>query len=232
MQELWLECIKTVNLPYSLLFAITLFYWLLYIVGALGSDFLDFMDFDTDADLDGDMDPDMDVGHHGGILASTMKFMHAGEVPATIIASCLNISMWAFSILLNHYLENTNVLLAAGLFFPILLAGMLMTRVSLAPFVPLLKKAFDESGDVVEVIGKLCTVTSLEVTSKYGQAELPLEGSPLLLHVKIQSGDPLKKGEEAVIFGHDKKEDVYLITRYEESSAKLDLAEDDAPSQK
>ena len=71
MQELWLECIKAVNLPYSILFGATLTYWILYLVGALGSDFLDFMDFDTDVDVDPDVDVDADI------IATACPLCHA-----------------------------------------------------------------------------------------------------------------------------------------------------------
>src|SRR5690606_26055511 len=111
--------------------------------------------------------------------------------------------MWAFSILFNFYTGNTSVLLALGLFLPIFAGGVVTTKLVLKPFVPLLKTAFEEKSDVIAVIGQLCVVTSLVVTDRHGQAEVPLKGAPLLLNVKTRGDAPLKKGDEAVVISRE-----------------------------
>ncbi|MCF6284264.1 MAG: hypothetical protein L3K26_03635 [Candidatus Hydrogenedentes bacterium] len=215
MLELFHESIRVVNLPYTILFGLSAFYWVLYLVGVLGADLLDF-DVDFDTDVDGNVDLDVDGGLDGGgsVLGAMMRFVHAAEVPVTVVASVLSVSMWAFSILTNHYLSNTSLLMALALAVPIVIGGVLATKIVLMPFVPLLKRAFDESSDVIHVIGQLCVVCSLEVSEKHGQAEVPLKGAPLLLSVKTRDGVVLKKGDEAVVFA---KEDdgTYIIAPFE-----------------
>ena len=215
MYELYQECIRIVNLPYTVLFLLTLSYWVLYIVGVLGSDFLDFMDFDMDMDADVDMDADFGVEHSGGALTALMKFVHGGDVPMTVVISTLTMSMWVISILTNYYIKNTSGLIALGLFIPIFICGILITNVALTPFVPILKKAFDESGDSIKIIGKSCVVYSLEVTPKHGQAEIAKKGSPLIINVKTKDGDVLKKGDEAVVFEYDEKDGIYMVTKFD-----------------
>ncbi len=224
MIELFHESIRPVNLPYTILFGISLFYWILYLVGVFGSDLLDF-DFDGDLDGDGG-DLDVDGGAEGGgsILGALMKFVYAAEVPVTVVASVLSTAMWAISILSNHYLSNTSVLIAGFLVIPIVVGGFVATKLVLMPFVPLLKKAFDESSDVVHVIGQLCVVSSLEVTEKHGQAEVPLQGSPLLLNVKTRDGVALTKGEEAVVIAKD-DDGVYIVAPFSGSSNKAGTLE-------
>jgi hypothetical protein len=220
MQELLQECIKLVNLPYTALFGLSLLYWILYLAGVLGSDFLDFLGLDFGADVevdaelgvDADLDADLEMGPQGGALAAVMRFVHGGDVPLTVIVSALNMSMWTISLLANYYLKNSSVLIALGLFVPILVLGIITTKLALMPFVPLLKRAFDESGDAIEMLGKPCVVTSIKVTSKYGQAEIPKKGSPLVINVKSKEGETLARGDEAVVYGRDPKDDVYLVT--------------------
>ena len=226
MLELWQEAIKPVNLPYTILFGISMLYWILYIVGVLGSDLLEFMDFDMDLDADAGADLDAGAGHHGGAFVSVMKFLHAGDVPVTVIASALAIFMWAVSILTNFYWNHGSAAIAIGLTIPIAIGGMVLTRFSLMPFVPLLKRAFDESGDSVEILGKLCVVTSIEVTSKYGQAEVPHTGTPLAINVKTEEGVILKKGDEAVVIDQDRADDIYIVTKFEDPSGVNSLEED------
>jgi len=211
MLELFHESIKVVNLPYTILFGAMLTYWSLYVVGALGSDFLDFMELDMGG---GDGDLDVDVDASGGALASVMRFVHGGDVPMTIILSTQSISMWVLSILANYYLENDSVPVAFGLFFPIFLISLIVTSFSLAPLVPILKRAFDETGDRIEVIGQICVVSSLEVTPKYGQAEISRQGSPLAINVKTKEGETLTKGDEAVVFARDDNDETYVVTKY------------------
>jgi hypothetical protein len=221
MIELFQESIRIVNLPYTILFGLSVFYWMLYLVGVFGSDLLDF-DFDMDTDMDADVDVDVDVdvdggvdgGSGGSILGALMRFVYAAEIPVTVVASVLSMAMWAFSVLSNHYLSNTSLLIALALSIPIVVGGVIATKVILMPFVPLLKKAFDESSDIVHVIGQLCVVCSLEVSERHGQAEVPLKGSPLLLNVKTREGITMKKGDEAVVFAKD-DDGTYIIAPFE-----------------
>ena len=122
--------------------------------------------------------------------------------------------MWVASILSNHVLNNNSIGVALALLLPILLCGMIFTRIGLSPFLPLLRNAFDESGDVTEIIGKLCTVISLEANSTYGQVEIAMQGSPLTLNIKTRDGEVLKKGDEDVVFDRDSDNETYIVTRF------------------
>ncbi len=215
MQEFLLETVKLVNLPYTLLFGSTMIYWVLYILGAVGADLLDF-DFDLDTDVDGDADIDLDGDLHsgGGMLVTVLKFLHVGDAPLTVVASVMSLGMWATSVMTNFYLNNSSVKIALALAIPIFIAGALCTRIGLKPFLPLLKTAFDETGDVVKIIGKMGTVVSMEVDSKYGQVEIAMKGSPITLNVRTRGDEVLKKGDEAVFFDRDADDDTYIVARF------------------
>jgi hypothetical protein len=240
MQELITECLKLVNFPYTLMFGLAMLYWILYVVGAVGSDLFDFdMDMDTDVDAhvhggidaDGHVhhgDMDGDVHHGGGLLTTVMKFLHVGDVPVTVVATMMSMGMWIASVLSNYYMNNSSLGIALGLFIPIVVVGIIFTRIGLHPFLPFLKNAFDESGDVVEIIGQLGTVASLEANSKYGQLEIAMKGSPITLNVKTRDGEVLKKGDEAVVFDRDEDGETYLIMKFNMKSQEKSRSTEDA----
>lgn len=211
MIELFYESIRLVNLPYTIFFLCAVLYWALYLIGVLGHDVLDFQ---SDVDVDGGTDVGGDAGAHGHGIGALFDFVYAADVPVTVIASVLSFCMWAISILVNYYTGNTSMLLAAGLALPVFAGGLVATKVVLKPFVPLLKVAFDQSSDVIHVIGQLCKVTSLEASPRHGQAEVPLKGAPLQLNVRTRAGVTLKKGDEAVVIARD-DDGTYIIAAFD-----------------
>ena len=217
MMTLLHEAFSLVNLPYTVLLILMFLYWALYLLGTFGSETLDFLnlDFDLDADVDVDADLDADAevttGGHGGLLSGAFHFLHVGQVPVTIIFSVLILAMWTASILANHFLQNTSVLVALALLVPIVMVGLMVTKSIIMPLAPALQQLFDQSGDKVEIMGKTCVVTSSHATPEFGQAEFADGGTSILLNVKTRDGVTLTKGEEAVVFDHDQEKDVYLI---------------------
>jgi len=60
-------------------------------------------------------------------------------------------------------------------------------------------------------VGKICTIKTPSVSTKSGQAEVALEGGPLLLIVRGKEENKLGKGDEAVIVGYDEAANVYDV---------------------
>ena len=225
--ELINAAFELVNLPYTILMIMVTGYWGLYMLGAVGSEALDFvgLDFDADVDVDTDVDADVDadVSTHGSGAGWTtfLRIMHIGELPVMLILSLLIFFMWIGALLTNSLLGVTAIWLAGLLFFPNLVIGLMLTKAVLEPFVPYLKQVFDQTGDTIEIVGKICTITSLEATPEYGQAELPQKGAPLVLKVRTRDGVTLRKGEEAIVYEQDTDANTYLV-------AKLDIGETSA----
>ena len=247
---------SAVNLPYTILLIVVVGYWVLYLIGALGSDVLHFhadADVDVPADLhvdvpadlhvdvpadmhvdvptdmhvdmpadmhvDGDVNVDTDMhvsaegGGHG--VAEVLHFFHVGELPVVLIFSLLVLFMWLLSMVANEAMHNTRVWVAGLLFFPIFVVGLMFTKAILTPFAPYLKQMFDQSSDIVVIIGKICTISSLEVTPEYGQAELPQPGAPMVLNVKTRDGTTLRKGEEAIVYEYEEETNTYLVAKFD-----------------
>ncbi len=217
MWELLTESIKTVNLPFTILLGLTVLYWVLYLLGALGSDVLDFIGLDLDGDVDADMD--VSAGSSGSLLAGFLHFFYVGELPVVMIFSVLILSMWTLSMVVNRLLHNASVWVAMLLFIPILLGGLVITKSMIMPLAPWLKKIFDQTSDRIEVVGKTCTICSAEATPDYGQAELTTEGAPLLLNVKTKEGLTLTRGDEAIVYEYDKAQNTYLVAKFDIDAA-------------
>lgn len=210
MIELFQESIRAVNLPYTCFFGLALLYWVVYLSGIVGSD---WSDLSSGADGAGDGLGE-GLGEGGGLFNGVMNFVHAADVPMTVILSVLSFVMWATAVLFNYYTGNTSVPLSLALSLPFFAGGVVATRFILRPFVPILKSAFDESSDEVEVIGQVCVITSLEATEKHGQAELHQEGAPLLLTVHTRGDVVLHKGDEAVVVSAGEN-GVYIVAPFE-----------------
>lgn len=216
MMDLLRESLSSVNLPYSILFGLMIVYWMLYIVGAVSSDMLDFdldLDVDTHADLDIDVDGDLTVD--GSFMNGLLHFFYVGEFPVFIILSVLITSCWSTSVLVTHYLSLEHFFWFLALVIPNIILGLFVTKTLLMPFAPLLKKAFDQSGDKVEIIGRACEIISPEASPKGGRAEMRTKGAPVILNVKTTDDLILKKGDEALTFDYDKGTETYLITKLE-----------------
>ena len=226
MLEVLRESVSLVNLPYTFLLGLVILYWVLYLLGALGSEALDFAGLDVDADVDLDVDADADVDvdvdvHAGGeglsgVLSSVLNFMYIGQVPVIVVLSVFILSMWLLSMATNHFLgDHSSIWIALLLAIPFLLVGLIITKLALMPFAPLLKSVFADQSEKVRVIGKTCRITSLHATPKYGQAELVREGEPIVFNVKTREGVTLEKGAEAVVFDQDKASNAYLIAPFD-----------------
>lgn len=213
MIELLQESFRLVNLPYTLFFGLALLYWVSYLLGIVGADLGD-IGSGADGAADGLGEGVGDGAAGGGIFSGVLSFVYAADVPMTIIVSVLSFVMWATAVLFNFYTGNTSFVLSMALSLPFFAGGVVATRLIIRPFVPILKSAFDESSDEVLVLGQVCVISSLEVTQRHGQAELPQAGSPLVLNVQTRDGVVLKKGDEAVVVSEGPN-GTYIVAPYE-----------------
>ena len=125
---LWNEAIAGVNLPATCLFGAILCFWFLNIVGALGTELLDFL-------------IPMDVGAFdfpllsGDSLTGIFDFFYIGKVPLVILISVFGFVLWPICTLSNFYLNPEKTW---GLGLLILALGSLVSlfamKASLLPF--------------------------------------------------------------------------------------------------
>ncbi|MFZ5830516.1 MAG: hypothetical protein ACOY3P_10525 [Planctomycetota bacterium] len=220
MLEVFQTAVALPTLPYTILLVLVLLYWLLFLVGAAGADLLDGVDLDVDADVDVDADADAELASgSAGWLAPLLQFFFVGEVPLTVIFSILIIAMWTMAMIVNYYLGGTRLWVGLALFPALFFVGLVFTRAVLTPIAPYLKRVLAQEGDKIDLVGKRCTIHSIEATSAYGQAEVPMRGAPLLLNVRTNEGIVLKRGEEAVICRYDETARAYVVTGFDGNAA-------------
>jgi hypothetical protein len=219
-------CFATVNLPYTMLLMAVFGYWILFLAGAVGLDALE-IDFDAGAnqvgemgvtaEAGGDVPADGPGGHAVANWISFLRFFNVGDVPLMIVVSVFALSMWALSILGNHYLNpSLHTWFAMILLVPNLALSLLLTKVLTAPLRHLFRHAQAGIEPPMQLMGRTCIVTTSEVTPKFGQARLDQDGGPpILLNVRCRDGQRLVKGQEAVILEQDATNYAYVIVPFD-----------------
>ncbi len=214
MMEILQAAFLPINVVFTVLLLLVVLYWLLIILGLFDNDIFEIdLDSDVDIDIDADVDADFDGA---GPLRAMLEFFYIGEVPVMIIVSILIMSMWAFSMIVNHYANPAGSMLVA---MPIL-AGNLLFSILICKVITMpLRKVFGvfnkDSNASRKVMGRICTVVTTEISDNLGQAEMSSKGAPILLNVMAQQGCVFHKGDEAVVVENDKEKGVYIIAPVE-----------------
>jgi len=210
MWELFRESILPINLLYTIVLGLTLFYWLTVFLGGLDVDLIDF-DVDVDADIDVDVDADVDASGHGSgfSLGKLLHFFNIGDVPFMLILSFMALFMWAGSVMFNHYYNNDSFLLAFGLFFPLFIVSLFLTKFCSAPFVKLFA-AFDKQQDR-SVIGSVCIVKVSANEHQLGQADVDTDDFHQLINIKTVPGLILNRDDTALILEYNEEGNYYIV---------------------
>jgi hypothetical protein len=219
MLELLEAAFSGVNIVYSMLLILVLIYWCIVILGVLD---LDAFDLDADVDVGGDfdLDGDIDAGVEGTEGAfSWLAFFNVGEVPIMFFVTIVALTMWVVSVQANSVLDKHATgwvadhrgLVAAALAVPNLIFALFLAKFLVLP----VKKMRQRPAQVTKLEGKVCLVTSPEVTDKYGWCETPKEEGSLILNARTQNGEILKKGDAAEVIEHvvGGDEDFYVVTK-------------------
>lgn len=200
MTDFFTRCFDWPTLPMTVGVLICCGYWLLVILGLL--------DLDTfDLDLDIDVEPSF-AGTGIGFLS--LRFLNLGNVPLMLWLSVFTLSGWLISMWIDQ-LPRSDVLadlaVAVGRNCGLaLVATKLLTNPMRGRFDP------QQPNRVEELLGRIGTVASREVTEKHGQVRVDAEAAPLLLNVRSRS-ETLKKNESAVLVDYLPEQRVYLVER-------------------
>ena len=177
---------------------ILLLFWLMALAG-----FVDLEILDIDADIETD-----------GSAGSTSWIQSLGldGVPLTVALTLLDIYAFAFTYLARKYL--------APLFDGLLTAtamGAVIAVLAIIIAIPLsaicikpLRKLFHthEAVGKNELIGTLCTVTTLKVTPTFGQAATD---DGMLLNVRANEPNDIEKGSRVALLEFVKHEDAFTV---------------------
>jgi len=224
MIEFLTAAFAPVNVLFTVLLLVLGLYWVLVILGALDVNLfhIDLSHGGPDLHVDGHFDVGHDVGGHvdgqvdgfePGIGHSILHFFYLGEVPTMLLISIMVLSLWAFSMLGNHYLNpEGEIAMALAIFvgnFAISTVVLKFVALPLRTFYFILNRDYNAPGDVV---GTVCQVVTTHVTrDKIGQAEVPTKGAPLLLNVLAHDEHVFNRGEKALVVERDVAKGTYRI---------------------
>jgi hypothetical protein len=198
---------------YTFLLTIIVLYWLLALFGALD---IEIFDTDLDIDVDADLGPDVNAESVGMVAGFMLKWGLIG-VPVTVVISGLVLISWVIcymAVLLILPWIPTELLKS--------IVGLVLLVVSFALSIPVtawcikpMKGIFVSHSAVKKsaLIGLECEVKTGTVNSKFGQAELQDGGAGMLLGVRCQDDEIIKKGDRVVLVKYDSEEDVYWVTK-------------------
>jgi membrane protein implicated in regulation of membrane protease activity len=196
-------------IPTALLLFVV-FYWIIVILGFLGTDFLDFdLDVDADTDLDVDATASADISW----LNNVLHFFNLGRIPLMIWLSFMVLPLWIICINLNGLLGNGNFLVGLVIFIPSLLVSLFIAKFLTLPFVSFFQK-IDEDSKKKEILGKRGVVTTAASHDSKGMAEINYRGSFLRFYILTQEGVEVKKGDWVLFIQMLDSNGVYLIEPY------------------
>ena len=61
------------------------------------------------------------------------------------------------------------------------------------------------------LVGKVCTVRTGTVTDRFGEALLEDGGAGLVVRVRVETGETLKRGDQVVIVGYDDERQEFTV---------------------
>ncbi len=199
MKELWEQAIQPYNLPLTILLGLVVVFWILTLLGALGTDV--------------DLDTDVSTSDLGDVPAAMLRAVNVGFVPLTIVLSVLVLMMWIASILLNYFFNpGGSILIAVGFFLAAFVLGVIATKAVTQPLVPFMRK-LKEAENAPPVIGEVGVVRSIQLDSSYGQVEVQRpDGAPALLNARLGAdSEPVSRGTAVAIISLDEASGIYLV---------------------
>jgi hypothetical protein len=228
------------SVVYTVLFGTALLYWVFVMVGAARVELLgdgaadgalDGLDGGTEGAAkgvldgagadgadghggDGHGDGHDGDGHHHGTLAGILAALRLRSAPATVVLSVLVVLSWVFCVTAlqtaHHHLTGgalTAAKVAAFFLAPLLalpfpsLAVRPLARVFVAP------RAVGHQ----DSIGKLCRIRTGTVTERFGEAFVEDGGAGLVVRVRVEHGEKLKRDDEALIVCYDPVTQVFTV---------------------
>lgn len=204
---------------YTVLLGAALAYWLFVMVGAVhvdhlhGADALDGLDA-----LDAAHAHDAGDGHaHGdghGALEGIVAALKLRSAPASVVLSLVVLFAWLFSALGVRGAEAALPEAALGaaraaLFVLAPILALFPTSLALRPLAGVFTTRAAPASK--ELVGRLCTIRTGTVTDRFGEATLEDGGAGLVVRVRVESGEKLQRGQQAVILGYDEVKHEFTV---------------------
>ncbi|WP_462156828.1 hypothetical protein [Pseudoalteromonas sp. GB56] len=176
-----------------------LMYWALALFGLLDIELLDLNASDNEGDVTGGGNWLSFLGLEGVPLAASMLF--------------LDFYAWLFTFagkkIITHLFDGSLTGAAMGSIVALvaLIVAIPLTVLSIKPLKRMFKMQLGPNKS--ELTGKVCVLTTTKVTKDFGQAEL--EDGSMILNIRADEPNNLKKGTRLVLLGYDEQTDRYDV---------------------
>jgi hypothetical protein len=230
---------------YTMLLGIALVYWLFVILGAahvnlLGDGVADgIADAAAEGAIDGVVKGALEgaakgalegvADHAGGAIADAgagasvagiVAALKLRRAPATVVLSVLILFSWLLSIAGMQALEslalggvaNTLFKLAVLVVAPML--ALLPTSLAVRPLARVFTPPVAPKHE--SFVGKMCTIRTGTVTDRFGEATLEDGGAGVVVRVRVENGEKLSRGDQAVIVGYDADRQEFTVAPVED----------------
>jgi hypothetical protein len=153
----------------------------------------------------GDADAGTEGAHHGA-LAAAMASLKLRSAPATLVLSVIVLFSWLFSI---FGMQASAAWVPSGLLGLARFAVLFVAPILALPFTSIairpLAKIFvpSHAAKNESLVGKVATVRTGTVTDRFGEALLEDGGAGLVVRVRVETGETLKRGQQVVIVSYD-----------------------------
>ena len=165
----------------------------------------------------GDADGGTEGAHHGA-LAAAMASLKLRSAPATLVLSVIVLFSWLFSIFgmqasAAWVPEGLMGLARFAVLFVVPIIALPFTSIAIRP----LAKVFVPSNAAKNesLVGKVCTVRTGTVTDRFGEALLEDGGAGLVVRVRVETGEKLKRGDQVVIVSYDGDRQEFTVAAME-----------------
>lgn len=198
-----------------LLFALVV--WCLSFVGLFSFHAFDLdLDLDHDLHLDADLDHDADFGNVGNLA----QLVGLGMVPFSLFITLLLFWFGALGLGVHALYGITNWFIVGVVALPVLLVAARITGFTARRLQPLFRD-FGQATQGHELIGKIATLTSGQLSTTFGQARVQLEGGVVVQVAVRADADPTTavQGDRLVITDYLPEKNIYLATRLDDELA-------------
>jgi hypothetical protein len=225
------------SVVYTVLLGIAFVYWVFVMIGAAHLDLLgdgahgahgaadgavdglhgghaDVGDIGGHADGAHGADGHADGADHGGAMSGILASLKLRSAPATVVLSVLFLFAWLFSVLgmqgAAAWLPASALSVARyAVFFLAPLVALPFTSVVVRPlarvFVPPVTAASQD------LVGKICTVRTGTVTDRFGEGLLEDGGAGVVVRIRVDSSETVKRGDQVVIVGYDAEKHEFQV---------------------
>ncbi|QIY91795.1 YqiJ family protein [Chryseobacterium gallinarum] len=209
-QEFLNGAFSPVNTVLSVLLVLSVIYWIFTILTGL----------DIDVGIHSDLDPGADApdghfhapDHDPSAWMHFLKFLNLDIVPVTYFMTLSLLITWLGSFYLNYFVPMP-VWMGVLAIFPLLVAGILLTRLILKPLNPFFREINHKGERAHDFLGREGRLKSGIQDNKIGMMEVFIGSDPMTLMVKSKDGKKLEHGTKVMIVDEEPEKRIYYVQK-------------------